>query len=56
MAKVTINDRTNLEKALKTFKMQCKREGILKECKERKHYTKPSVKKRLTKTKRKKTF
>jgi ribosomal protein S21 len=47
MPKVTINRRDDLEKALKQFKMRCKREGIFKECKDRKFYTKPSAKKRL---------
>lgn len=46
MAKVTIDERQNLERALRSFKTQCKREGILRECKERRHYTKPSARRR----------
>ena len=54
MAKVTIDERHNLERALRSFKRQCKQEGILRECKERRHYTKPSVKRRASAMKRKK--
>lgn len=48
MAKVTIHDKQNLEQALRSLKKQMKREGTLAKCKEKKHYTKPSVKKRLS--------
>ena len=54
MAKVTVQGKGNLESALRFFKRQCKREGILRECKERRHYTKPSVKRRASAMKRKK--
>ena len=49
MARVTVNRREDLERALKQFKVKCKREGIFKECKERRHYIKPSLKKRAAK-------
>jgi len=44
----TINVRDNepLEKALRRFKKKIEREGIIREVKARKHYEKPSVKKR----------
>jgi small subunit ribosomal protein S21 len=53
MAEVRIEKKEDFDKALRKFKMQCKREGILKECKERQYYTKPSQKRRA-KTKKKK--
>ena len=46
MAEVRIDKKEDFEKALRKFKMQCKREGILKEFKERQYYTKPSQKRR----------
>lgn len=53
MAEVKIDKKEDFEKALRKFKMQCKREGILKEFKERQYYTKPSEKRRKsTKKKR----
>lgn len=55
MAKVSIDSKQNLEKALRTFKRQCKQEGIFAECKERRHYTKPSVKKRTAAIKNKRS-
>ncbi len=53
MAEVRIDKKENFEKALRKFKVQCKREGIIKEFRERQYYTKPSQKKRkVTKKKR----
>ncbi|RKY33046.1 MAG: 30S ribosomal protein S21 [Candidatus Omnitrophota bacterium] len=46
MAEVRINKKEDFEKALKKFKMQCKKEGILKEYRERQYYTKPSQRRR----------
>ncbi|MCM8830650.1 MAG: 30S ribosomal protein S21 [Candidatus Omnitrophica bacterium] len=46
MAEVRIEKKEDFEKALRKFNIQCKREGILKECRERQYYTKPSEKKR----------
>ncbi|MCP4652011.1 MAG: 30S ribosomal protein S21 [Candidatus Omnitrophica bacterium] len=46
MAEVTIERREDFERALRKFKVQCKREGILKEYRERQHYVKPSQKRR----------
>jgi small subunit ribosomal protein S21 len=53
MAEVKIEKREDFEKALRVFKMQCKREGILKECKDRQYYTKPSQERRLNAKKKK---
>ncbi|MCK9614581.1 MAG: 30S ribosomal protein S21 [Candidatus Omnitrophica bacterium] len=46
MAEVRIEKREDFEKALRAFKMQCKREGILQDFKDRQYYTKPSQKRR----------
>ena len=56
MPKVTIDRREDLEKALKQLKARCKKEGIFRECKERRHYVKPSVKKRAERKSIKKKF
>jgi ribosomal protein S21 len=39
------------ERLIKRFIKKCKKNGIIDEIKERKHHTKPSVKKRLAKKK-----
>jgi len=54
MAEVIIEKKEDFEKALKKFKRQCQREGILKEYRERQYYTKPSQKRRRKNVKRKK--
>jgi len=54
MAEVRIDKKEDFDKALRAFKMQCKREGILKEFRERQYYTKPSQKRRKTAKKKKK--
>ena len=41
----------NLNRALKLFKRKFKQTGILKEVRERKNYTKPSIKRRKQKEK-----
>jgi small subunit ribosomal protein S21 len=43
---VRVGENESLENALKKFKKQCEREGILSEVKKREHYEKPSVKKK----------
>ncbi len=45
MAHVTVKG-DDFERAFKQFKIRCKKEGILKEYREKQHYTKPSEKKR----------
>lgn len=51
MAEVRIEKKEDFDKALRKFKMQCRKEGIIKECKERQYYTKPSQKRRTKKKK-----
>ncbi len=46
MPGVTVGDNEGFEEALKRFKKQCERAGILSEIKKREHYEKPSVKKK----------
>jgi small subunit ribosomal protein S21 len=43
---VRIRENESFENALKKFKKQCEKEGILSEIKKREHYDKPSVKKK----------
>ena len=49
MSRVEIRDDEPLEKALRRFKRLIEREGILKALKARKHYEKPSERKRRQK-------
>jgi small subunit ribosomal protein S21 len=44
--RINIKDNEPLERALRRFKKKIEREGILRQVKARKHYEKPSVKKR----------
>ncbi|MBU0694574.1 MAG: 30S ribosomal protein S21 [Candidatus Omnitrophica bacterium] len=46
MAEVKIERREDFERALRKFKMQCKREGTLREFRERQYHTKASQKRR----------
>ena len=43
MAHVTVDDAEHLEKALKKFKRQVEKEGIIREWKKREFYEKPST-------------
>jgi small subunit ribosomal protein S21 len=52
MAEVRIDSNENFEKSLRKFNAQCKREGIVRECRERQYYTKPSQKRRERRKKR----
>ena len=45
MPSVKVRESDSFENALRKFKKQCEREGILSEIKKREHYEKPSVKK-----------
>ncbi len=49
MSEVKVNN-GNIEDALKRFKRQCARNGVLQEVRKREHYEKPSVKKRKKKS------
>lgn len=46
MPSIRVRENDSFENALKRFKKQCEREGILSEVKKREHYEKPSVKKK----------
>lgn len=46
MPSVRVRENDSFENALRKFKKQCEREGILSEIKKREHYEKPSVKKK----------
>ncbi|MFO7636987.1 MAG: 30S ribosomal protein S21 [Clostridia bacterium] len=46
MAEVRIKDNETLESALKRFKRQCAKAGVLAEVRKREHYEKPSVKRK----------
>ena len=45
MSEVKVNN-GNIEDALKWFKRQCARNGVLQEVRKREHYEKPSVKRK----------
>jgi len=46
MTNVRVQSRESFEAALKRFKKQCEKEGILTEVRKRAHYEKPSVKRK----------
>ncbi|HAH07013.1 MAG TPA: 30S ribosomal protein S21 [Elusimicrobia bacterium] len=47
MVFIKIRDNESIEEALRRFKRECERNGILKEIKRREHYLTPSVKRKL---------
>ena len=46
MAEIRIKDNESLDSALRRFKRQCARAGVLNEVRKREHYEKPSVKRK----------
>ena len=46
MAEVKVKDGESLDSALRRFKRQCSKSGILAELRKREHYEKPSVKRK----------
>lgn len=46
MANVIVSENEGFEIALKKFKKQCEKAGILSELKKRQHYEKPSIKRK----------
>jgi len=46
MTEIKIKDNESLDNALRRFKKQCARNGVLSEVKKREHYEKPSVKRK----------
>ncbi|SET41526.1 SSU ribosomal protein S21P [Natronincola peptidivorans] len=46
MSEVKIRDNESLDNALRRFKRQCAKSGVLSEVRKREHYEKPSVKRK----------
>ena len=46
MAEIIVKDNESIESALRRFKRQCARSGVLSELRKREHYEKPSVKRK----------
>ncbi|MEW8972670.1 MAG: 30S ribosomal protein S21 [Tissierellaceae bacterium] len=46
MSEIKVGENESLDNALKRFKRQCARSGVLGEVRKRKHYEKPSVRKK----------
>ncbi|HHZ20284.1 MAG TPA: 30S ribosomal protein S21 [Firmicutes bacterium] len=46
MAEIKIGKNESLESALRRFKRQCQRSGVLAEARKREHYEKPSVRRK----------
>jgi len=46
MAEVRVKENETLDSALRRFKRQCARSGVLTELRKREHYEKPSVKRK----------
>jgi small subunit ribosomal protein S21 len=46
MSVVKVKDNESFENALRRFKKQCEKAGILSEVRKREHYEKPSIKKK----------
>lgn len=47
MSEIKVGESESLDNALKRFKKQCARSGVIGEVRKREHYEKPSVKKKL---------
>ena len=46
MAEIRIKENETLDSALRRFKRQCAKSGVLSEIRKREHYEKPSVKRK----------
>ena len=46
MSEIRVKDNESLESALKRFKHQCAKSGVMSEIRKREHYEKPSVKRK----------
>ena len=46
MAEIRIKENETLDSALRRFKRQCAKSGVLSEIRKREHYAKPSVKRK----------
>ncbi|OLS03381.1 30S ribosomal protein S21 [Tissierella creatinophila] len=47
MSEIKVGESESLDSALKRFKRQCARSGVIGEVRKREHYEKPSVRKKL---------
>jgi small subunit ribosomal protein S21 len=47
LSEVKVREKEPIENALRRFKKQCQKTGILRELKEREHYNKPSIRRKL---------
>ena len=57
MAEIKVKENESLDSALRRFKRQCAKSGVLAELRKREHYEKPSVKcKKKSETARKRKF
>ena len=46
MSEIRVKDNESLDSALRRFKRQCQKSGVLQEVRKREHYEKPSVKRK----------
>ena len=46
MSEIRVKDNESLDRALRRFKRQCAKSGVLQEVRKREHYEKPSVKRK----------
>jgi len=46
MSEIKLKDNESLDNALKRFKRQCAKSGVMSELRKREHYEKPSVKRK----------
>jgi small subunit ribosomal protein S21 len=46
MSEVRVKENESLDSALKRFKRQCAKSGVMQEVRKREHYVKPSVKRK----------
>ena len=46
MAEIRLKENETLDSALRSFKRQCQKSGVLTELRKREHYEKPSVKRK----------
>ncbi|NMB09800.1 MAG: 30S ribosomal protein S21 [Tissierellia bacterium] len=46
MAEIKVGDNESFENAMKRFKRQCARSGVMSEYRKREHYEKPSIKRK----------
>ena len=47
MSEIRVKDNESLDNALRRFKRQCAKSGVMAEIRKREHYEKPSVRRKL---------